>query len=786
MDYSSILQLCDSANWQKADAELNVHIRKNPDRSEPYALAAHVTIRQGKTSAAKWLINKAQSLEAQNSSAIAEDICLDFYEARYELAHKKLFPALLKNIPEQHPIWLVSAYLSCLYNDDKLYKNIPKTRYDEYIRAYLSGNISEIKTPDNNLVKETLACLDSGDKLMACLIVRFAEILFPAEANTYASLGIFNLNAGYYENAARNFHEAIFRKTDFPDIVMLHKFFLFCRQQNFKKAVKLAFTLEKKGKLNIKAQAFLLYAMLLNGNSVKDIKERLVQLEKYDTSKITAYINVLKLRLGLIEGYITREQAVEQLKEKVDKPNCPASYLYLYAELISKKAPKKAASYAECALNLEPIHHDAEKWDKRNKSEILNFEYAGLFIPKEHEGGAWPTKTQNELLEIMFTLKDSELAGSWREFTEHHSLYTLEAGAARLLPMIYKKLSVALKPEEISQYDLLSGIWKKSYFENALRLKTMLQIVQDMESKGINIILLKGMANALFLYDDLGARPMADIDILISESQLEVVDSYLRTNGWLCDDNLSNDRVRFSYAMTYRHHNGTIIDVHWRPCENLNADFYDESDIGELHHIEFLGRKWAVLSPTMNLLCTILHGVDWNHLSPVRWISDSLILLKKFGDEIDWERIYTLAKKYHCMPILATGLKFLAKFDTSFKKSLPKDLIKEMNKNYEDEPFMKIRLQAYSNLASFDEAYTILEFYKKRFSFKDSDHVFICGGDKPDVIKNKCAEYGINWAPYYNKDAMLAAKDGIGKKPFNLIAINANQSCTFNCLRVRD
>ncbi len=833
MKFQNILALCDKNDWVGADAILKQLIKQTPDQPEAYAMAAHVILRQGNTKAASWLINKAQSYAPDNAITRIEDICLDFYEARHESAYRKISPVLLKNAPHGHPFHHIAAYLCCLYNDVDLYKHIPdlvpwngletvtglidnyllqERSFDplspweraDYSNFFLQklvrnpgeGSDSQIFSRDPlpnplpvgegtehsswNAVPHVLFYLEKNDKLFACIIARYTEIFFPAEANSFAALGIFNLYAGFFKNAERNFHEAFFRETEFANLIHLQQFYLFCRQQRFSEAINIALHIEQSGNLDAKGQAFLLEAMLRSGYNLESIRKRLEPIVQHlkQINKPNPYIEVVKLRVALFDEETTALQLIQMLKPYVSHADCNAAFLYFYAELIGGTA--QAKEYLARAFELDSLYPDAGKPDSHQVLDSLNFEYAGLFIPKEHEGGALPTKTQMELLDILFLLPDTSLCKTWQEFTENHSLYKLEAGAARLLPFIYKKLSGSLTNNEIAEIDLLKGIWKKSYFENALQMKNILQVVQLLEKNNIEVVLLKGMANALSLYDDLGSRPMSDIDILINQAHLISVDGILREHGWKCKDIPNPERIRFSYASTYRHANGSIVDVHWRPCENLNADFFDVNDIWELKHTIFMGHKWATLSPTINLLCTILHGVEWNHLSPVRWVSDALLILNKFPEHINWQKIYNLAQKYHCLPILATGLQFLTRYNKDFTSNLPDGLSSAIGHNYEDDILMKVRLRSRSHLGSFEEALAVLECFKKRFVFKENDHLFICGGNKPEYIKSQCEKLGIYWAAHFDNETMLAVKPT--EAPYNFIAIDANLSCSFQCI----
>jgi hypothetical protein len=785
LDYKAILTLCDIGDWKTADDKLAVYIKQNADKPQAYAMAAHAILRQGNIKAATWLINKSQAQEPENIFSQIEDVCLNFYNANYQVAYQKLYSALLLEMPENHPIHFVATYLCCLYNDEELYKKLPVICYKELVKNYMAQNgaaITNSKDAGWNAVDPTRKFLSIGDKLFANITARFSEIFFAEEADSFFSLGLFNFSAGNYQNASRNFHEAVFRETNFMALAELHQFYLFCRLNNFNEAISKALKVEGNGNLDVKGQCMLIDLLLKTNTDINIIKSRFSNLEAYlkQNNIVDTYAEVIKLRLQIFDDANSKNKILKDIEHYIDKTNCPASLLCFYAENIFESNVEKAKACISRARDLELFLPVSLDFKEEGNDNNFNFEYAGLFIPKEHEGGAWPTQNQKELLNIIFQSSENEALIKWQEFSNNNSIYTLEAGASRLLPAVYKRLTKIKNKSKIPQLDILGGIWKKSYYENALKIKELFSLIDNLEGKGIKITLLKGVANIFNLYQDIGSRPMSDIDLLIDEKNVRALDTYLKSMGWVNKHKISDSRLRFCYATTYYNPNGTIIDIHWRPCESLNASFYSSQDLGEPHYVEYMGKKLECLSPTLNLFCTILHGVEWNHLSPVRWVSDSILLIDKFKNQIDWQNIYNLAIKYHCLPIIIMGLQYLQNYNQDFVKNLPKPLLKYLNNNYENDVLMKIRLQPKNLLVSFDEAYAVLQHYKKRFTFSENDYLFICGGDNPELVKSKCQQYGINWASHYDFQTMLSAINPHDNQ-YNLIAINANMSCLFQC-----
>lgn len=762
MDYRQILKYCANSSWQEADLQLRLALKKQPDSADIYGMAAHIALRKGNHKIARWLIEKAQSLKVDNIFAAIEDVCVNFYVGSFEIALAKLNKKFLKHAEKDHPIHIIDKLLSAMF-----------ALAEEKDLAILA----------ENAVERVVGFLKKGDLLSACLVARATEIYDPAKPDSFAALGFFNFNAGFYKNADRNFHEAIFRGTKYAALVNLNHFFLFCRQHRYDDAINIALNIEKANYLDITGHALLLEMMLRSGKKVEVIEGRLAKLEPHIVARkeVNPLLEVVKLKLSILKGKTSKEQIRDQLAIFANQANCPAAFLYFYAELLADNNLAKAKDIAARATSLDHLHPDAKNWLDEREENKLNFEFAGIFIPKEHEGTSLPTKIQEELLNIIFLSEKERQLEEWQAFASKHSLYSFEAGAYRILPYLYKLLTAQNQP--IAEADLLKGIWKKTYVENALKSKDLINIVKKLNAANIEVVLLKGLANAVQLYGDLGSRPMADIDILISESDLQASHQILTEEGFITNDKLSSDHMRFSYASTYRHNTGGMLDLHWRPCEIFSNKDFAVSDLGAFSEISFAGYKFKSLSPTVNLFCTIIHGVEWNHLSPVRWVLDALLLIEKFAPEISWAKLLRLAEKYGALAILATGLKYLTKYNQAFLPKCPLKLQQEVEIDHLGESLMKIRLRPRHIIANFAEALASLRYYQQRFAFLPKDYFFICGGDQHEIFKSECANLGVFWLPFVDFKQMMKMANSKSKN-YNLIVIDANLSCSFACHNV--
>jgi hypothetical protein len=136
---------------------------------------------------------------------------------------------------------------------------------------------------------------------------------------------------------------------------------------------------------------------------------------------------------------------------------------------------------------------------------------AGVFSPRPSEGDAWPTETQLEI--IHFSL--GENIDHFTNWVEQHAPDTLDSGGIRLLPYLFHQ-HIKKLPNTVPHYFILSGLWKKSFYENITHWRLTLPALNALQEAHIKVTLIKGCALSALLYKDWGSRPMADIDILIS------------------------------------------------------------------------------------------------------------------------------------------------------------------------------------------------------------------------------------------------------------------------------
>lgn len=114
--------------------------------------------------------------------------------------------------------------------------------------------------------------------------------------------------------------------------------------------------------------------------------------------------------------------------------------------------------------------------------------------------------------------------------------------------------------------DWLAAARRHEAMRQSLILRAFIPILEACRARGVEVLVLKGLAYGLRFYDELHARPWRDIDILIDEDDLDEVEAIFTEAGWRRPYGMRGRVV--SHQVTWqRELAGGVeanIDVHWR------------------------------------------------------------------------------------------------------------------------------------------------------------------------------------------------------------------------------
>ncbi len=207
----------------------------------------------------------------------------------------------------------------------------------------------------------------------------------------------------------------------------------------------------------------------------------------------------------------------------------------------------------------------------------------------------------------------------------------------------------------------LEGFLKEVYLKNRERNENirgqLLDIQQILKPVNIFPLFLKGASIiSERLYCDIGVRAMTDVDIMIDPQYFKIALEELKRGGY---EEFGRDLGRWHHHSPRMNKTGfpAALEPHFRIILDKKIEYipYNETTSMNSSDKEFEFSK--VLKPTWHLYHAFLHTavVDKNHRQwrlGLRHLYDFVMLAKGYGDRVDWQELYALARKYEHEKIL--------------------------------------------------------------------------------------------------------------------------------------
>ena len=229
-----------------------------------------------------------------------------------------------------------------------------------------------------------------------------------------------------------------------------------------------------------------------------------------------------------------------------------------------------------------------------------------------------------------------------------------------LTPTLYAALlkkGLLQRMKESQLRDFLEEVYRINEERNRAIVKQIKEIGEILEQANIEPLVLKGGASLIEeLYPMPGMRMMNDLDIMIVPEKFEKARQLLFEHGY----------VEFGRDMNRWHHHTPRIRKEGRPAavEPHFRVIFDR----EVEYIPYNNETsrpsrnpqlptTRVLKPVWHLYHTFLHAavIDKHHqhwILGLRYLYDFSILCEAYAEEIDWDELYRLARRYEHHRIL--------------------------------------------------------------------------------------------------------------------------------------
>jgi predicted nucleotidyltransferase len=184
-------------------------------------------------------------------------------------------------------------------------------------------------------------------------------------------------------------------------------------------------------------------------------------------------------------------------------------------------------------------------------------------------------------------------------------------------------------------------------------------VLAELQAQGFRPVVLKGLALQELAYPGLAERPITDVDFLVSENEAVALDKFLHDRGWSTSSKRDFGPGTFaSYAsVNYTRDHYEQLDIHSRISHWARNPKLSKDMLQRAVPVTIDGVKLLTLDTTDHLLHTIAHGVTWEHGASIRWVPDSVHLIRT--GSVDWNRFLQDITQSGFGPAALEAIRFL-------------------------------------------------------------------------------------------------------------------------------
>jgi hypothetical protein len=289
----------------------------------------------------------------------------------------------------------------------------------------------------------------------------------------------------------------------------------------------------------------------------------------------------------------------------------------------------------------------------------------------------WRPSANEELLLRAALWQGQAGKGAFEQWIAQVNLETLDIASRRLLPLVYlNQRTLGVKHPAM---DALQSRYRYFRVLNQMLFVRGTEALRALANANIPTMLLKAGALIPLYYRDPGARPMGDLDILVPTEQARDAMRVLSTIGWQPQhrmlDDFKDSYFQHNYAHNLKHREGFNLDLHrhllyldMRP--DADAEFW----AGAIP-VVFFGVPTLALNPADQIVHLCTHGMFWNDISPVRWVTDTYFVLQKA--KVDWTRLLEQTRQRRVVLQLRDMLGYLHE---RMNAPIPADVLDELNR----------------------------------------------------------------------------------------------------------
>ena len=288
------------------------------------------------------------------------------------------------------------------------------------------------------------------------------------------------------------------------------------------------------------------------------------------------------------------------------------------------------------------------------------------------QGNCWPNEQHKKLIKAAVFEKDRAFH-AWTDWVrdQEKTHAPLDQASRHMFPLIYSNLKSSGISDDF--FKVCKTVSQQNWVQQQVWWQRLYPVFEKLFALGERkVIFLKGAAMMGSGCMDFGRRPMGDFDILVTHDALVPVVDILQTQGFVCEDPRFDPRKPWGLLMRnsvgFHSHSHMNLDLHWSLSDefldtSIDQKIFEEARLGALN-----GKAVFVPAPTHLLLGALVHGIETLPVAKLHWVTDSLLILKRYRDELDWDQLVLMAKESKTVLPLKLGLSYLK---AHFEASIP-------------------------------------------------------------------------------------------------------------------
>jgi len=239
------------------------------------------------------------------------------------------------------------------------------------------------------------------------------------------------------------------------------------------------------------------------------------------------------------------------------------------------------------------------------------------------------------------------------------------ASAERVAPLLYHtNRRNDLLPKWL--VDRCRSEYVETGAHNALRMRELAGVLSELSNHGIEVIVLKGAALVEQVYQNLGLRPMLDIDLLVRRHDIRAALAVVESLGY----ERRGDEISPGSTITYeneiplfrRERLDWNLELHWSlfdsPYYQRHLTGMDLWETAQRIYID--GSPALSLSPEMQILYLCGHLTLHHRGRGLLWWNDIAECIHHFQDQLDWNEMLAMAQTFHLVRSLQVTLPTVA------------------------------------------------------------------------------------------------------------------------------